>query len=101
MGDAGARHHEADSWIVLTEALLWASGADERERIEDALDRAEALIRETGARLVEPELHLAHAGLAGALGDARARGLAVRDAQRVLIEMGATGHAERLARELT
>jgi hypothetical protein len=95
----GARHHEADSWIVVAENLLAASGANERARIEQALHRAETLIRETGARLPEPELHLARASLAAALGDTRGRDAALQRARQVLIEMGAPERAERVEDE--
>ena len=53
-------------------------------------------MRETGARLPEPELHLARASLATALGDTRGRDAALGRARQVLIEMGAPERAESL-----
>ncbi len=38
--------------------------------------------------------------MAGTLSDANSRELWLREAHRLHTEMGATGHAERLAREL-
>ena len=47
-----------------------------------------------------PLLHEARAELERACGDAAAAERELREAQRLYAEMGATGHAERLAREL-
>ncbi len=61
--------------------------------------RAAELIEQTGSTVFEPHVHLARAELAKLLGDDARRHL--REAHRLFTEMGATGHAERVARKLT
>jgi hypothetical protein len=80
--------------------LRRARGADARDEIERALDRALALVEETGGRSIEPQLLEERARLAGLLGDGAACERGLRDAQRLYVESGAGGHAERLAQEL-
>ena len=58
-------------------------------------------IRETGARLPEPELHLARASLAAALGDTGSCDAALGKARQVLIEMGAPDRVESVEDELS
>jgi len=70
---------------------------------EDAaawLERAERTLEQTGFRARLPELLELRAELARQRGDAPAREQALREALRLYQEMGATGHAERLTREL-
>jgi hypothetical protein len=74
--------------------------AREVETIEASLSRAEDLVRETGARLLLPSLYEERAGLARALQRPSDAERHLREAHRLYTEMGATGHAERLAREL-
>ncbi len=50
--------------------------------------------------LAAARLHLARAELADLLDDTAARERHLREAHRLFTEMGATGHAERMAREL-
>ncbi len=64
----------------------------------DLIARAAKLVEETGATVFEPHVHLARSELAKLLGDDARRHL--REAHRLFTEMGATGHAERVAREL-
>ena len=59
-----------------------------------------ALIRQKGARAWAPFVCEERARLAQCLGDAAAE-RHLREAHRLFTEMGATGHAERLARELS
>jgi adenylate cyclase len=71
---------------------------------EDAaawLERAERTLEQTGYRARLPELLELRAELARQRGDAPGREQARREALRLYQEMGAAGHAERLARELT
>jgi hypothetical protein len=70
------------------------------ENREGALDRADVLVEETGDRGLGPQIVETRARLAGLLGDAAACQRGLRDAQRLYVEIGATGHAERLAKEL-
>jgi len=61
---------------------------------------AAELVRLSGARLCQPRVHEARAELASLQGDRARREAELREARRLYTEMGATGHAERLAREL-
>ena len=75
-------------------------GATAAAAIEAALQESERLIAASGARSLEPTLHEERARLAGVLGDAAGRERERRAALRLYTEMGATGHAERLAKEM-
>jgi class 3 adenylate cyclase/tetratricopeptide (TPR) repeat protein len=100
IGRLDMRATEASAQLARARLLLRLEGSDAREEIEAALARALAVVQETGARVYEPELHEVRAELAGLLGDEAGRERELREAHRLYIEMGATGHAERLAREL-
>jgi class 3 adenylate cyclase/tetratricopeptide (TPR) repeat protein len=80
--------------------LRIAQGAEARNAIDAALSEAEALVETTGIRAWQPFLHVERAELAGLLGDAAARERELREAYRLFSEMGAAGHAARLAAEL-
>jgi hypothetical protein len=77
-----------------------SEGAAARPAIEESLARALGLVGETGAQGLEPQIIEARAELARLLGDDATRERHLREAHRLYTEMGATGHAERLAREL-
>jgi class 3 adenylate cyclase/tetratricopeptide (TPR) repeat protein len=94
IGECGAR-------LTLARVLATIEGAPAAGAIEAALDEAERLIEETGAHLNGPTLHEERARLAGLRGDAAGRERELREAQRLYSEMGASGHVERLAQELT
>jgi hypothetical protein len=68
--------------------------------IEAALARALELARATGARAFEPLVHVELAELARQSGDPEGHERALRAAHRLFAEIGATGHAERLAFQL-
>ncbi len=92
---------ESHAQLLLARALTVLSGSeDARGDISAALDRADALLRETGARSCEPEVLEGRARLADAAGDPASAEQLRRDAQRLYTDMGATGHAERMTREL-
>jgi class 3 adenylate cyclase/tetratricopeptide (TPR) repeat protein len=97
---AGAGRAEADAQLSLAEVLLAAEGAPAQREIEGALDRARELLTEIGNLILLPRVSELRAELMGKLGDAEARERELREAHRVYVEMGTTGHAERLAREL-
>jgi tetratricopeptide (TPR) repeat protein len=65
-----------------------------------ALANAARLVEETGARAFQPHVHEVRAECAALQGDSDTRQRELREAHRLFTEMGATGHAERLAREL-
>ncbi len=70
------------------------------DEIEQTLDRALELVEETNGRSIEPQLLEERARLARLLEDAAACDRELREAHRLYTEMGATGHAKRLAEEL-
>jgi tetratricopeptide (TPR) repeat protein len=98
--DRELRRPECEALLTRARVLAHFDGVAGRPAIEEALTRSAQLLEETGARLHEPRLHLARAELADLLGDAAGRERHLREAHRLFTEMGATGHAERLAREL-
>ncbi len=77
-----------------------ANGLESEGPIGEALARAVELIEELGARVYRPQVCEERAELARLRGDEAARDRELREAHRLFTEMGATGHAERLAREL-
>jgi tetratricopeptide (TPR) repeat protein len=97
---SGALYYEITALRTLARVLRTIDPAREVEAIEVSLSRAEDLVRQTGARLHLPSLHEERAGLARALQRPSDANRHLREAHRLYTEMGATGHAERLAREL-
>jgi class 3 adenylate cyclase/tetratricopeptide (TPR) repeat protein len=97
---AGARQSEVAAQLSLARVLLQTEGTRAQPEIERALSRALELTQEIGYRIQLPRIHELRGELMGALGDAEARERELREAHRLDTEMGATGHAERLAREL-
>lgn len=76
---------------------------DEAGRIDDAmasLAAAERLIEESGAESFRPQLYEERGRLAELAGDRALRDRQFAEAHRLYIAIGATGHAERLAKEL-
>jgi hypothetical protein len=86
--------------ISLARVLMQSDGPAARSAIEAELDRAEALIDEMGARALAPLVLEERARLARLLGDEPGCERGLRAAHRLFAELGATGHAERLAQEL-
>jgi tetratricopeptide (TPR) repeat protein len=86
--------------LSLARVLRSADGLAAEREIEAALDRALELVEETGSRAFVPQVHEERAALARLLGDDSTRQRELREAHRLYTEMGATGHTERLAREL-
>jgi class 3 adenylate cyclase/tetratricopeptide (TPR) repeat protein len=97
---SGALLQEIHALRTLARVLRTIDPARELETIEASLSRAEDLVRETGARLDLPSLHEERARLAQALGRPSDADRELREAHRLYTEMGAGGHAERLAEEL-
>jgi len=96
----GCLSFEAEAQLALARGLLATVGALARADIEPALERAEQLVEATGGRVLSPRILELRGRLAATLGDAEAAGQVLRSALVVYREIGATGHAERLAREL-
>ena len=91
------RHYAS---LALARVLLGSAGPAARAEIEAALARALELARDTGAKAFEPLVHVELAELARQSGDQEGRERELREAHRLFTEIGATGHAERLAAEL-
>ncbi len=98
--ERGQRLWELLAQVALAEALVADQGAKTRTAVEQALQRAAALVEETGGRVFEPQIAEARARLAKASGDAGASERHLRDAHRLYTGIGATGHARRVAEEL-
>ncbi len=96
----GARPIECQAQITLARALAKSENADRTEEAKAALDRARELAEDMGARPFEAQIHEASAELAALLGDDADSARELREAHRLYTEIGATGHAERMAREL-
>jgi hypothetical protein len=64
------------------------------------LDQAEQVANETGNMVLVPQIWELRAALAHQQADERAHQTALREALRLYREMGATRHAERLAKAL-
>jgi class 3 adenylate cyclase/tetratricopeptide (TPR) repeat protein len=90
---------EIPAQIALAHVLRSADGLAAEREIEAALERALELIEETGSRVFVPQVHKERAELARLRGDDATREQELREVHRLYTEMGATGHAERLARE--
>jgi class 3 adenylate cyclase/tetratricopeptide (TPR) repeat protein len=101
LGSAGGiAYFEAEAQLALAAALLATDGVVPRAEIESALDRAELLVESIAGRSLSPRILETRGRLAGALGDAPASDRALRQALDLYRAIGATGHAERLAREI-
>jgi len=96
----GARVFEQEAQRSLARVLLRQEGAVAAAAIRAALDRAEALIRETGAKNYQPFIHLERAELARLEGDAETRVRELREAHRLFLAMGAPIRVEQVERQL-
>lgn len=94
------RVFEAEAHLALARVLLAAEGARDVGAIRDALAQAEALVGETGARVLQPFIHVERAALARLTRDEAARERELRAAQRLFTEMGAPIRAEQVPKEL-
>jgi tetratricopeptide (TPR) repeat protein len=91
---------EARAHCAQALALLRSEGSKARGEIEEALGRAESLVRETGGRALAPQIQEARAEVARALEGEAEWQRELREAHRLFLEIGATGHAARVAKEL-
>jgi hypothetical protein len=80
--------------------LIDRDAAGERAQIEDEIEAARAEVEASHVYAARPWLHVERAALAEALGDEPGRLRELREALRQFRELGATGHVEKLAREL-
>jgi tetratricopeptide (TPR) repeat protein len=86
--------------LALARVLLGSAGTAARAEIEAALARTLELARHTGAKAYEPLVHVELAELARQSGQEDECQRELHEAHRLFTEIGATGHAERLASEL-
>jgi tetratricopeptide (TPR) repeat protein len=93
----GFRHGQLAAELSLARIALDAAKDDDAA---SWLTRAEESLRATGQRMQLPELLELRAECARQLRDAAGREQTLREALRLYQDMGAAGHAERLAREL-
>jgi adenylate cyclase len=91
---------EAHAHLALAHVLLARAGVDAKGETESALATCHALLQQAPARAYEPYVHELHAELARLGGDGALRKRELREAHRLFTAIGATGHAERLAKEL-
>jgi class 3 adenylate cyclase len=98
---------ERGTWVFELRAHLARSrvlrsldGTQARTDIEASLARAEILLEKSGARAFAPFIVEERARLCAVLGDVSGAARHLREAQRLFAELGATGHAERVAKEI-
>jgi hypothetical protein len=75
-------------------------GTSGRAEIEVVFDRAEELVAKIGSRSLSPRILELRGRLTAAPGDTSGAGQALREALDLYRAVGATGHAERLGREI-
>jgi adenylate cyclase len=92
---------EVDLLLLRAHVLARVEGASARARIEEDLARARTIIETTGYRVQEPLLLERRAELARLGRDGAGAERKQREALRLYETMGATGHAKRLAAELS
>jgi class 3 adenylate cyclase/tetratricopeptide (TPR) repeat protein len=95
----GTRVQEISAQLALARVVLQASGIGEREAVEAALARAQALVEHTDARSLAPSLHLARAELARLGGDEAGHRHALETAERLAAAMGMTTRAKPIEHE--
>ena len=105
-GAQGARYYECLGWLALARArarvraLRAEPSAAAGEEIERCLGRALELVNETEGRAVEPQIIEERARLAQLRGDDATAAAERQRAHALYVAIGATGHAERLAKEI-
>ena len=87
-----------DGLLALARVLLRTDGPAPLAEIEATLARASVVVEETGARCRAAPIQELRAELAGTRGDREGQDRNLRQAHRLFTEMGATGHARRLAK---
>ncbi len=96
----GSRLWELLAHLARAQVLLALDGADAKAAIEAEIDCALELVDKTGARGVEPQILEQRAELARLLGDEAGYVRELRKARQLFVEMGAAGHAQRVAAQL-
>jgi tetratricopeptide (TPR) repeat protein len=96
----GAPLAEQSSLLSLSRVLLRSQGAEAWDTAATAIERALARADQTGLVVLVPQFLVERAELARLRGEHNTCERELREAHRLYTEMGATGHARRLAREL-
>lgn len=96
----GARTRECEAQIALAAALRHTRGTGPAAESREAIARARELVDETEARIFLPFIIEDEARLLQLEGGQAAFEEKLLEAHRLFTEMGATGHAERVANEL-
>ena len=96
----GTRTPEAHAQLVLVASLLTSEESLPRSELEAPLARAEELVESVAARSLSPRILEMRGRVECARGDPAASERALQQALALYREIGATGHADRLAREL-
>jgi class 3 adenylate cyclase len=96
----GALFFECSAELALARALRADLGGAASDEIERCLTGALHLVGETGGRVLEPQIIEEQARLAALRGDRAAAAAELQRAHALYVEIGATGHAERLRKEL-
>ena len=91
---------ESRALLTLSRALRRAKGRAAEAEMASALARLGALVDETGMIAFQPFLDVERAELSGLAGDAAGRLAKLAEARRLFVEMGASGHAERIGKRL-
>jgi tetratricopeptide (TPR) repeat protein len=97
----GQAIQEADASILLARVLLASDGPAATSEVEATLARALQLARQAEAKGLVPMIHVELAQLAVHRRDADRHRRELRQAHRLFSEIGATGHAQRIAGQLT
>ncbi len=100
LGQRPGQRHELEGKLAQARLLLRAEGLAAADRAEAILAELRDTCETLGARLLLPRIDLETAELARLRGDDTARERALRQAHRLYTEMGATGHVERMKKEL-
>jgi class 3 adenylate cyclase/tetratricopeptide (TPR) repeat protein len=96
----GLRIYEGRGHLARARVLKHLDGLAARTEIESSLARAAALVEETGARALAPQVVEERGRVAALAGDAERATELLREAHALYVEVNATGHAGRLAKEL-
>jgi class 3 adenylate cyclase/tetratricopeptide (TPR) repeat protein len=92
------RLFECDAQLALARALRHVLGIEEISAIEQALEIAEKRARESGARAIEPFVHIERAAFARVLGHTSMRQQELERARDLFAAIGADGHRARMDR---
>jgi tetratricopeptide (TPR) repeat protein len=96
----GHRFVEGLAGLTLARVLLATGNSNQHGEVERTIERAEACCEETHMRVYLPSLLEVRAALAERRGDPQQARRRLREAHRLYNEMAATGHAERLGKQL-